>query len=83
MCDSMVKKPQKSFVVKEERIRSLENLLDSYPDVLREPEERDQVMRSFRFRINAALIKLYEKKNYFFRMIDSRAPYGCTVGISA
>ncbi len=62
MCDSMVKKPQKSFVVKEERIRSLENLLDSYPGVLREPEERDQVMRSFKFRINAALIKLYEKK---------------------
>jgi len=58
----MVKKPQGTFIAKEERVRSLEILLDSFPDVVREPKERDQIMRSFKFKINAAFIKLFSKR---------------------
>lgn len=61
-CKSMVKEPQKIFVAKEERVRSLENLLDSYPDVLKEPEIKNQIVRSFRFEEKATCIKLYDKK---------------------
>lgn len=57
----MVKKPQKNFVANAERLRSLENLLNSYPEVFKEPEMKGQIVRSFKFEINTALIKLYEK----------------------
>ena len=58
----MVKKPQKVFIAKEERIQSLENLLDSYPHVFKGPETKDPILRSFKFEINTTLIKLYDRK---------------------
>ena len=63
MCNSMVKKPQKAFIAKEEQVRNLENILDTYFDVLKEHEIRDHVIQSFKFEKKVTLIELYNKKN--------------------
>lgn len=61
-CKSMVKKPQKIFVAKEDRVRNLKSLLDTYLGVFKGLETKDQIIRSFRFETNAAFINLYERK---------------------
>jgi len=61
-CKSEVKKPLKTFSISEERVRSLENVLDNYLDVFKEPKLKDQIIKSFSFKIPVAYIKLYDRK---------------------
>lgn len=61
-CKSEVKKPLKAFSISEKRVRRLEKVLDNYLDLLKEPKLKDQIIKSFNFKIPVAYVKLYDNK---------------------